>query len=780
MLRHFSSEDAAVLNCAALLHDLAMHMRETGFIQLINGHSLHHPIPWFDRHSNEADGDLPWPEEWLLFRSQVRRFGDRDFFLILGHTPEGPELNRWISEDLPSDPKVWARTDYLLIGEFLRRHHGRLAHEIAIFGFPGLTSAEFPILKELLPKVANIAGVVARSHSLPLRVAASYLEYMHPKDIRPLGTFALYHMALLRVGDYLQIDAERAPRVLFRLRSPESPLSVSAWNQHGAVAHISYLLEDPSAIKIDVDASHSLEIHLHLRHLVSGLRAELESSSAVLSEFYGRVFEFGAGTFRIAKTRIVSNLDDSALLEQLPYVPRAFKFDADPRILTLMVEPIYGNFLEFGVRELLQNAVDAVLERRQYVANHQRNDISGVSGEEDDPDVLIDLIQEEGEKVILSVVDKGVGMTANVVQDYFLRAGASFRDNRAWRDEFVDLHGRTRVRRSGRFGVGVFAGFLLGDEMKVTTRHVDSAVGFSFLARIGSEVIELRKQSAPVGTSIEIRLSERIRSVFVEESWRLCPSWYALADPAVAFRHRTQDGMSVLEQPVRVTPLEMQGARAHWSSLAPNGYSGVTWTDETLLRNVKSGDERKEAERKKRKEAEKKQPAVYCNGFLVGSPAYVVTNTDDREFEEEYSRRPPRLEQPVRMLSPAMYIWPEDSPFVAPTLLISDNEGALPLTLRRDQLSDPLPFQKELERDIVLDLVAWCLANAPLGPVWQEEHTSAYNQRYSMLARNERIGAYFSWVCSESGVGPLDRRVSSDHGSSKHTDRGRDSDHGIH
>jgi molecular chaperone HtpG len=225
----FGANDAAVLICASLLHDLAMHLREDGFIQLVSGRTPHRPVPWFDKRSEQREPDLPWPEEWARFLSTVRRLGDHDLSMVLGRPPKGDDLKHWLAEDFPEDKSVWTQADFLLIGEFVRLHHGRIAHEIALFGFPGVSGADFPVLEETMPSLANIAGLVARSHSLPLREAASYLAYKHPKELRPRGAFAVYHMALIRVADYLQVESTRAPRILFRLRSPEVPQN---WPYH--------------------------------------------------------------------------------------------------------------------------------------------------------------------------------------------------------------------------------------------------------------------------------------------------------------------------------------------------------------------------------------------------------------------------------------------------------------------------------------------------------------------------------------------------------------------
>jgi hypothetical protein len=84
-------------------------------------------------------------------------------------------------------------------------------------------------------------------------------------------------------------------------------------------------------------------------------------------------------------------------------------------------------------------------------------------------------------------------MTPEIIRDYFLRAGASFRKSSAWRKEHDDVQGHSRVLRTGRFGVGALAAYLLGDEIEVTTRHLfaDPLHGIKFTARLDDEAISL-------------------------------------------------------------------------------------------------------------------------------------------------------------------------------------------------------------------------------------------------------------------------------------------------
>ena len=91
-------------------------------------------------------------------------------------------------------------------------------------------------------------------------------------------------------------------------------------------------------------------------------------------------------------------------------------------------------------------------------------------------------------------------------------------------------------------------------------------------------------------------------------------------------------------------------------------------------------------------------------------------------------------------------------------LFVMDKEGALPLTLRRDQLAEGrLPFQMELERDIVIEFIAWIFAFAPRGPVWDRRWANAYLKLCPLVAKQVRVQRTLSWFCSAAGVAPLDR-----------------------
>src|SRR6267378_6245944 len=170
--------DVAVLTLAILLHDCAMHLSEDAFAALVK--------PGTIRATTAVFGDSPWTSLWVDFLGEASRFDARKLFALFGDT----EPARTPS----SDPMAWTLRDKLLIGEFLRRHHARLAHEVAIWGVPSSTNNPLR-LKETPDDVADLAGLVARSHGQSIR--SCFPNLLRRYDIRDYkGIHSVFLMAV--------------------------------------------------------------------------------------------------------------------------------------------------------------------------------------------------------------------------------------------------------------------------------------------------------------------------------------------------------------------------------------------------------------------------------------------------------------------------------------------------------------------------------------------------------------------------------------------------------
>jgi hypothetical protein len=577
----FQPADAAVLTCAAMLHDLAMHIHPGGFVELVSEGTRFEPSQWFRDEHVDRPADLPWPELWANFQREARHFGTSQLELLFGAGAKGVPL---VAHEDELDPHGWEEGDLLLIGEFLRRHHARLSHEIALYGFPGLTDEQFPILAATMPDLADSVGALARSHNEPLRLMLDYLTFLEGGSKRPGGALLPFHMGLLRIADYVQLEASRAPALLLRLRQPVSQLSIEEWNKHEAVSSIEWDHDDPQAIFVRVSARHTLRTHLALGELLEELQREFDTTTAVFDVIYPRG---KLATLRLTRQRVLTNLNEPSLQERLPYLAKRASLRSDADLFRLVIRDLYGNQPSVAGREMVQNAVDAVRARRSA---EELGDFttSPEKFRDLEADVVVSIEEEKGEQCVLRVSDRGIGMTPILVVDYFLQAGASFGPTVPEVEELRSSEALTSMR-AGRFGVGAFAGFLLGPEIEVTTRHLEAGRGIRFKARIDGDLVQLNwEDDAPIGTEVTVCFD---RSVIPGPQWapetagtpqeflQRIALFYRLDDPTVAFVHRA--GSSVEYVPaVADIPLPEKPLPRSWRSASSENFDAILWSAE--------------------------------------------------------------------------------------------------------------------------------------------------------------------------------------------------------
>ncbi len=732
--RLLSDADAAVIIGATLLHDIAMHLRPHGFLELVSESNRFHPLPWFKDNQEGYAADRPWRDLWLDFQREARRFSDRNLGNIIGL--ESVRLG-WKFEKLPQDTGQWERNHCLIIGEFIRRHHARLAHEIAIYGFPGLEvgsdDGQFPALGTRgnpLQRWADLIGLAARSHGLSLRVCQTYLDAspLHAGTPRPMGCAVFYPMALLRVADYLQIDRQRTPTALLKLRNPQSPVSVQEWRKHFAVQSIS-AASNPRGKMVTINPDISQAVYLQLRDLLAELQAEMDHATAVLDEAYGRCTDLGLHQLNLATRRVYSNLHRPAFRDSLPYVPERTGFAADSNLLTLLVEPLYGKEPGVGVRELMQNAVDAVCELHAWCVTHGIA-VESLDLSKQNSDVQIDFIQnEEDNSWLLRVTDKGIGMTGETIQNHFLRAGASFRQSPDWAKEFLDEQGKPRVLRAGRFGIGAFAVFLLGSRFRLKTRHAGAtkANGYVIEASADNQLIEIRRvEGLFVGTTIEVdlctesvaELGLNINNISEHVYWAKSGSsltdWFCWDWPVVN-RRIIYDGITEVLSQKHVAPLRKSKPSPEWSVIHPKGFDAVFWTFANY-------------------------PSLMCNGIKITIPEAQRRLYDYRENSS--------------------FNWPSETQIAQPNIAVLDSGANLLVTTQRYALSDRyLPFNPELSRDVTLSFIAHALVCGPTSrteALLPEKRIKPYPLVMYRHGEEAFFNSLLRWCASSQAVIPAD------------------------
>lgn len=645
-----TSEDVSAMIVSVLLHDCAMHLTEDGFYSLIKDE--YKPID-----SRYVDAEPKWSVMWSDYIAEAKRFNSDKLKTIFNDSQP--------IEDIPESKIDLSTRHKLLIGEFVRRHHARIAHEIVFNGVPGVEGKTIKLAKEPRPRFLDLCGFIAKSHNMSLRQSVDALDTKKKRE--HLNCHVPFLMSVLRISDYIQVQATRAPHQLLNVTSLISPISRGEWKKHDAILEINHADEDPEALFIDAEPQDAL-IFEDLRWLFSDIQRELDGVWAVLGEVYGRFDKMANLGINIRRLR--SSLDDIneyTKKKKPDFIPKVLKFrTADSEMMELLIAPLYGNKPEIGIRELVQNAVDACLERDDIV---RKNGIKLETPE--DYDVCVSVIEHEDYGEVI-VEDYGVGMTLDTVENYFLNIGASFRNSDRWK-ETHETDGSSDINRTGRFGIGLLAAYLLGDELEVETRHINclESQGLKFQCSRGSKSVTISHISCHIGTKISIKVSKTIVDYLVNNTKQW--DWYCLESPklerVIVTRNEVKKSLS---QKVKVPEYISNSNSSDWYEISTPSFRSIIWSQEEF-----------------HTPSDIKEPILICNGIFISE---VRDSYYYHYRENDYLCLPWRRDD---LLIPS-----------TPTMAIFDNNGELPLNIQRTDLtSGKLDFLKPLAKDISLKVV---------------------------------------------------------------------------
>lgn len=318
-----------------------------------------------------------------------------------------------------------------------------------------------------------------------------------------------YLAALLRVGDVLDVDPERTPSVIYRHRDV-SPSSAIYWAKDHEIA-------------LDASADH---VRITSRTPTARLHRAVELTADQVD----------------AQLRVCRDLADRGLLRGLPgpeadayewalppkssrdlrpqpntyeYVHGAFRPDTDQLLTLLGGVNLYQEPLA-AVRELLQNAADAVAEQIAWERVRSSNPLD--PSREDALriahaiELRLEIVDDE---VWLVCRDDGVGMTKLVITDHLLVSGASRRKDIAELERKAHEAGFD-LDRTGRFGIGVLSYFMIADRVDFQTRRspesgTSESCGWWFSTEgVGSWGELRRSNTAMAGTETRLRLRPEV------------------------------------------------------------------------------------------------------------------------------------------------------------------------------------------------------------------------------------------------------------------------------
>lgn len=551
-LENMTGKELGICIISLVLHDIGMFVSYGGFKQLLEDKQAYADL---EKKKTLREG---WQEylfdlKYYSEKQLISKFGTTDIYFT--------ELEK--EEDLNNKEKM-------IIGEFLRQNHHHIAHYIILNGIEKVDFLSGTIIDD---ETRDLIGLIARSHGMGVRDTEIYLKSKYNVISMPKNISIFYLMAVLRIADYLDVGEERASHILssFYVKKSENSKQEFFWNQ--CIKYEDFVWDNTrECLSIDAAPKNSAQF-INVKKWIKGVQYELDMCWAIIGEHYD------TNKYKMAIRRLDSNILKKEVIleyEKKFYTQEAY-LDANADILKLLIAPLYGDEPSYGVREILQNAVDACREREKVEKDR---------GESYKGEVVVAL---DTRQKTISITDNGIGMDIDIIKKYYLIAGASYRRSEAWSKEFVESNGKIKILRNGKFGIGVLATFLLGERAIICTRSYKEKMGWSFSIQLDQDNIDIERIDTNVGTKITVNLTDKIIDKLQKNtSWGCCNwnEWYEGDVPSVEY---IVDG--------KMQAVNKEKHKSKYFELEQNEYNKYIWSyDRKFIHN--KGD-------------------VCCNGIII-------------------------------------------------------------------------------------------------------------------------------------------------------------------
>lgn len=397
--------------------------------------------------------------------------------------------------------------DQVALFEAMRALHATQAVTMATNGLYATDGERIPLLEdsELVESLGDLVGRIAESHhwaasEISSRLGVSGAPGTMPTDWTIRAALLAF---LLRCADAIQIDQSRADTFSMKLHAPTG-LSRLHWDAQRKLAQPTRDPKQKHGLKFNSTSPFSMNNAAAwwiAYDLIGTADAELRAARLLMEE---------AGMAPLA-IHFVSNAGDPEKLAEHIRATGWKPIRADVRVSSTerMIElfggaQLYGKDPLVPLRELLQNASDAVRARRAL--------------EKDDTyrgriDLSLKPVEGQNETYQFTLRDNGLGMGRYVLAGPFLEFGKSFWTSKEAQREFPGLLAK-RITQTGRYGIGFFSVFMISDDVTVISRRFDhkgAAHKLRFERDAGLRPILLDADHTDLGTAstvVQLRIDQ--------------------------------------------------------------------------------------------------------------------------------------------------------------------------------------------------------------------------------------------------------------------------------
>ncbi len=343
------------------------------------------------------------------------------------------------------------------LAEFFRKRHPERAKAIIQSLF-----AERLVFADV--ELAPLVGDICESHGWPVytsddprqpeRAIAKSLKRMQPVGGLPFNP--QYTACCLRLADILDFDRSRTPLALLRTITDE--VSQREWLKHLQITGWSIRAHEIEFYAACQHPAHYVAIMEFLELVDHELR---DCRRLIMREAPAEISAKYAFHLPPAVERMYVEMADKS------FAAGGFRFRLDyERIFKLLMDRSLYPDASLFLRELLQNSLDACRVRRAMI------EAEGAA-QYYTPCIVISVGARTSSGTILSFQDNGIGMSEDIVRNYFVQIGRSYYRSgefNAVRHLLADAG--IEIEATSQFGIGFLSCFMVADHIEIETFRV--------------------------------------------------------------------------------------------------------------------------------------------------------------------------------------------------------------------------------------------------------------------------------------------------------------------
>ena len=426
-------------------------------------------------------------------------------------TNEWKDAYQYHLKSLSAGPGEWAEIKRLAeahaLADVLRARHAEKAEELATMVWPDGTSEQQALIEDsdLRKFYGRTIGKIAYSHCKTHEVLLAEFQQKLGAipGFPPEWTVDPLKLAcLLRVADAAHINAERAPH-FHRVILKPTGISDDHWNFQSKLLQPYFDPEDTIVFHGQVFTEKDIPAWWLANDAIKMLDTELKCTNDLLADTDSA--SFPRPQLRARKVRGAGAPD---ILSQLiptkgwaPVDTTVSVSDPVTLIENLGGKKLYGDLSWIPLRELLQNAVDAINARRS------------LDSQTFSPKIRV-ILQEDPSGWSLSVMDNGIGMSKRVIAGELVKFGKSLWKSTEVRSEHPGLLGSS-FAPIGQFGIGFFSVFMVSERVTVISRkydeHITHSLDFYHGLRVPAVLREIPSSlQNDFNTMVTLRVEKRV------------------------------------------------------------------------------------------------------------------------------------------------------------------------------------------------------------------------------------------------------------------------------